>query len=61
MTSILTIISTILKWAYGIFKNKNTKDMKSAKINQREEDKKTKQNDIIEKRDTKGVQDALGE
>lgn len=35
--------------------------MKNAKIKQKEEDKKGKQNDIIEKRDTKGVQDALGE
>lgn len=61
MTSIFTIISTILKWGYSIFKNKNTDQMKNAKIKQKEEDKKTKQNDIIEKRDTKGVQDALSE
>lgn len=35
--------------------------MKDAKINQKQEDKKSKQNDIIDKRDTKGVQDALSE
>lgn len=61
MTFILSIISTILKWGYSIFKNKNTKAMKDAKINQKQEDKKSKQNDIIDKRDTKGVQDALSE
>lgn len=61
MNSILTIISTILKWGYSIFKNKNTDQMKNAKIKQQEEDKKSKQNNIIEKRNTKGVQDALSE
>lgn len=35
--------------------------MKNAKIKQQEEDKKSKQNNIIEKRNTKGVQDALSE
>lgn len=61
MTYIFAIISTILKWGYGIFKNKNTQEMKNAKIKQKEEDKKSQQNDIIEKRNTKGVQDALSE
>lgn len=57
----LGVIWVALQWGLGIFKAKNSPEMRQAKKNQQEEIQKSKTNDAIEKRDVKQIQNELSE